>query len=326
MNPTIQTFLRALQTPDTSLKSLTAARAATDAAGLPRLQRSTRFAEAEIVWRNGQWLLSMPLTSAALPRIERTVSRLRRLNTPWAGEYRILPGELRWEDAAGTARSTDLVMEALPAGCPFEQALLTEEKQTLLAALDTLERALDELHLRHNNLKASNLRWSAGRLVSLRWHDATFDTPGEADAAAFEALRRRIEAGDDVRLQLHDTTAGHAPVPRLSGHLHAGHLFEGLACVEDEAGFGYVDADNRPVIAAQYLWAGDFHEGRAEVETPTGMGLIDRRGGYVIPPRYEIVEYDPATSVSRVRQNGRWALFDYLGRRLTPFGPLPDEE
>ena len=217
-------------------------------------------------------------------------------------------------------------MEALPAGCPFEQALLTQERQTLLAALDTLEGALDELHLRHNNLKASNLRWSAGRLVPLRWHDATFDTPGEADAAAFEALRRRIEAGDDVRLQLHDTTAGYAPVPRLSGHLHAGHLFEGLACVEDEAGFGYVDADNRPVIAAQYLWAGDFHEGRAEVETPTGMGLIDRRGDYVIPPRYEIVEYDPATSVSRVRQNGRWALFDYLGRRLTPFGPLPDEE
>ena len=137
MNPTIQTFLRALQTPDTSLKSLTAARAATDAAGLPRLQRSTRFAEAEIAWRNGQWLLSMPLTSAALPRIERTVSRLRRLNTPWAGEYRILPGELRWEDAAGTARSTDLVMEALPAGCPFEQALLTQERQTLLAALET---------------------------------------------------------------------------------------------------------------------------------------------------------------------------------------------
>ena len=127
-------------------------------------------------------------------------------------------------------------------------------------------------------------------------------------------------------MQLHDATAGYAPVPRLSGHLHAGHLFEGLACVEDEAGFGYVDADNRPVIAAQYLWAGDFHEGRAEVETPTGMGLIDRRGDYVIPPRYEIVEYDPATSVSRVRQNGRWALFDYLGRRLTPFGPLPDEE
>ena len=66
MNPTIQTFLRARQTPDTSLKSLTAARAATDAAGLPRLQRSTRFAEAEITWRGRQWLLSMPLSPAAL--------------------------------------------------------------------------------------------------------------------------------------------------------------------------------------------------------------------------------------------------------------------
>ena len=50
------------------------------------------------------------------------------------------------------------------------------------------------------------------------------------------------------------------------------------------------------------------------------MGLIDREGRYVIRPEYEIVDYDPAQSVVRVRQHGRWALFDYLGRRLTEFG------
>lgn len=326
MIPTLPIFMRALQTPDLAFERLATARAVTDGRGVPVLQRSTRFVEAEIEWRHRRWLLSMPLTAAALPRIERTVSRLRQLTTPWSGEYRILPGELHWEDAAGTARTTDLVLEALPEGCTFEQALLTEEKQTLLAALDTLERTLGELHLRHNNLKPANLRWAAGRLVPLRWHDATSDTPGEADAAAFEALRRRVTESAGTQQVLHDTTAGYTPAPRLAGHLWAGHLFEGLASVEDEAGFGYVDAENRTVIPAQYLWAGDFHEGRAEVETPTGMGLIDRQGRYVIPPEYEIVEYDPVKSVAYVRRNGRWALFDYLGRRLTPFGPRPKQE
>ena len=90
---------------------------------------------------------------------------------------------------------------------------------------------------------------------------------------------------------------------------------------DPEAG-GYVDAQNRPVIAPRFRWAGDFHEGRAEVETDTGMGLIDKQGRYIIPPEYEIVEYAPAESVVRVRQHGRWALYDYLGRRLTEFGAV----
>ena len=89
--------------------------------------------------------------------------------------------------------------------------------------------------------------------------------------------------------------------------------------MEDDNGFGFVDTDNNPVIPAQFVWAGDFREGRAEVQTQTGMGLIDRRGCYVIPPEYEIVDYDPAASVVHVRNNGHWALFDYLGRRLTEF-------
>ena len=56
------------------------------------------------------------------------------------------------------------------------------------------------------------------------------------------------------------------------------------------------------------------------METDTGMGLIDKQGRYIIPPEYEIVEYDPVESIVRVRLHGRWALYDYLGRRLTEFG------
>lgn len=319
MTPTLETFARALSTPDLSLQTLADARAATDERGLPRLKRTTRFAEAQIAWHGEQWLLFLPLSPAALPRIERTASALRRLNSPWLAQYRILPQELRWTDAAGRAQSCDLVLQHLPAGRDFEEALLAEHAATLLAALDALEEELRRLSLAHNNLKPENLRWSGGRFLPLRYHDALIGAGSDRDREAFAALRRRIEEVSGVG-EMHDVSAAYSPLHALEGHRWTSHLFEGLVCVEDEAGYGYVDAQNRPVIAPQFLWAGDFREGRAEVQTAEGMGLIDREGRYVIPARYEIVDYDPAESVVRVRQNGRWALFDYLGRRLTEFG------
>lgn len=320
MIATLQDFTRALLTPDLSLNVLSDARAVTDANGMPRLMRTTRFAEAEIEWHDRRWLVAMPLTPAALPRNERTASVLRRLNTEWLADYRILPGEMRWQDTAGTEQVTDLVLQLLPAGREFAEALLTEERTTLLVALDALQAALRELEFTHNNLKASNLRWCEGRFIPLRYYDARI---GEAegrdnDAEAFEALRRRIADAPGPQA-VSDVAAPYDPLRRLEGHRWTSHVFEGLVCVEDETGYGFVDTENNPIIPAQFVWAGDFHEGRAEVQTATGMGLIDRNGHYVIPPEYEIVDYDHAASVAHVRNDGRWALFDYLGRRLTEF-------
>lgn len=48
MTATIQHFTRALLTPDLSLATLSDARAVTDRNGMPRMVRTTRFAEAEI--------------------------------------------------------------------------------------------------------------------------------------------------------------------------------------------------------------------------------------------------------------------------------------
>ena len=210
----------------------------------------------------------------------------------------------------------------LPAGREFAEALLTEDKTVLLAALDTLREALRELEFTHNNLRESNLRWHRGRIIPIRYYDARIGAAenGGADAEAFEALKRRIAEAPMPRQSVNDVEAVYNPVRKLTGHRWTSHVFEGLVCVEDEGGFGFVDTDNNPVIPSQFLWAGDFHEGRAEVQTRTGMGLIDREGGYVIPPEYEIVDYDPAVSIVHVRHGGRWALFDYLGRRLTEFG------
>ena len=264
MTPTLHTFIQALQTPEISFTTLTDARPVTETGGIPPLMRTTRFAEAEIIWRGRRWLLSLPLSPAALAAVERTASQAGRLNTEWLTEYRILRGELCWVDPTDHPQSCDLVLQHLPAGRSFAEALLTEPAGRLLEGLDALQSALRELGFSHNNLRAGNLRWSGGRFIPLRYHDANFGTP-DGDAEAFETLRRQVRE------------------------------------------------------------AGDFREGRAEVETPGGMGLIDRNGNYVIPPEYEIVDYIPTESIVRVRQNGRWAEFDYLGQRLTEFGTNNEE-
>lgn len=320
MTPTLATFMRALLTPDRSFATLAELRAVTDSDGLPALRRTTRFVEAEIVLRDARWLLSMPLNSAAAARIERTAARLGRMRAPWLASYRLLPDELRWSDAAGAERTADLVLQALPAGIGFAEALRSEPAERLLAALETLEEELRSAGVAHNNLKAENLRWSGGRLLPLRYHDAAIGAPHDTDAAAFATLRESVVRLTADAQQMHDVAATYDPLPaELTGHLWTSHTFEGLVCVEDETGYGFVDTRNRTVIPARYRWAGDFREGRAEVETDTGMGLIDRTGAYVLPPEYEIVDYDPVASRIRARRDGKWATFDYTGRQLTPF-------
>ena len=162
------------------------------------------------------------------------------------------------------------MLQHLPAGRSFAEALLTEPAERLLAGLDALQSALRELGFSHNNLRPDNLRWSGGRFIPLRYHDARFGT-SDGDAEAFEALRRQVREAA-ARCRSPDIEADYAPLRRLTGHRWTSHVFEGLVCVEDDEGFGFVDTDNNPVIASHFVWAGDFREGRAEVETPGGMG------------------------------------------------------
>ena len=180
--------------------------------------RTTRFAEAEVEWHGERWLVAMPLNPSAMPRIERTVSALRKLNTGYLAECRILPGEMRWHDATGTERHTDLVLQHLPAGREFAEALLAEDKATLLAALDTLQAALGELEFTHNNLKETNLRWHRGRFVPIRYYDARIGAaePGTADREAFDVLRHRIAEAPVPRQTANDVTVPYNPLRSLT--------------------------------------------------------------------------------------------------------------
>lgn len=312
MTPTLNTFIRALMAPDLALTTLAAARAVPGGDGRPLLRRTTRFAEAEIEWQGSRYLLMLPLNEAAIPAAERALNAIGPLaEAAWLTRYRILPEELRWQDPAGEERRCDLVLHPLPTGCDFDEALLRVPSARLGEALRGLQTAMAAARIRHRDLCAANLRWCQDAWVLLRSYDACI---GAEQSGAFDALHRHL--AEAAEAQVRDTTATYDPAPAPTGYLWTGNRFEGLRCVQDKQGYGFVDNVNRLVIPTQYRWAGDFHEGRAEVETAEGMGLIDREGNYVLPPHFEIVDYDAPRSIVRARRDGRWEYYDYLGQPI----------
>lgn len=323
MIPTIYSFIQALLAPADRLNLLHNAHTLTGPDGRPFLNRTSRFAEAEIEWQGGRYLVCMPLVPAAVPAVERAAAKLHTLRSEWLTEYRLLRDEMLFEDSAGGSHRSDLILQRLPHGISFTDALRAESKERLSKAIETLRCELARLGISHNNLKPDNLRWSNGKLLPIRWHYVRMEAGG--DEKAFELLRSALDEAAASQQTVSDVQAAYGmPADRLTGHLWVGHIFEQLVCVGDKEGFGYADPENRMVIPAQFLWADDFHEGRAAVQTATGMGLIDKQGRYIIPPSFEIVEYRPETSLSEVRQDGRWYLYDYEGNSIA--GPSETRE
>lgn len=323
--PTLYNFTEALQAPDLAFSTLRDCRPRRTATGGVVLSRTSRFAEAEIEWQSRKYLLCFPLSTASIFAVEQTAARLRYLRTPLLTEYTILRDEMTYTDDTGTTRTCDVVLHRLPEGRPLSVCAAEFDAESLRSALDKLEAGLSELDFSHNNLKPGNLYvTSDGRLIPVRYHFARF---GEGhDAEGFERLRQFVrEQGGKGQMLCDAEPSRYTTLPEFPGHLFVGEMSDQLVRVEDETGYGFVDTENRPVIAPQFVWAADFREGRAEVQTAQGMGLIDKRGHYV-EPRYEIVDYNPYTGCSRIRSEGLWALADYNGRIVGGFTPRYIEE
>lgn len=319
---TLQHFSRALLTPDLSLATLADARPVTD----PTAYRAwcARRVSPRRKSNGGAsgWLVAMPLNPSAMPRIERTVSALRKLNTGYLAECRILPGEMRWHDAtARNGTQTWYCSTCLRGGSSPKRCSPRIRRRCSRRSIHCRRRSGSW----NSHTTTSRKRTSAGTGDGSSRYAITMPASARRSSARVTgrhspALRHRIAKAPAPRQTANDVTAHYNPLRSLTGHRWTSHVFEGLVCVEDDNGFGFVDTDNNPVIPAQFVWAGDFREGRAEVQTQTGMGLIDRPGAVTsYLPNTKSSTTTPAASVVHVRNNGHWALFDYLGRRLTEF-------
>ncbi|PPJ62334.1 WG repeat-containing protein [Cuspidothrix issatschenkoi] len=73
----------------------------------------------------------------------------------------------------------------------------------------------------------------------------------------------------------------------------AGYFHEGLASVNIDDKWGYIDKTGKIVIPLQFNKVGNFHEGLAGVEIDYKWGYIDKTGKIVVPPEFETeAEYD----------------------------------
>ena len=72
-------------------------------------------------------------------------------------------------------------------------------------------------------------------------------------------------------------------VPSVSSYDSVGCLEQGLALVEKDGKYGFVDAAGNEVIPVQYDYALSFLEGFARVEKNGKYGLINTTGHEVIP-------------------------------------------
>jgi hypothetical protein len=318
---TISNLRRALLAPDRHFRRLKNLTLKSD-----DIRRSTIFAEVEAECEGKRFLLLMPLTSFALSRIEQFITHKHYLHHSIVPRIEILRDEMLTISPLGGESYCDIVIEALPQALPFKDALATahcdaQYATTLLGSLNTLRSTLHNGGFSHNNLRVENMFIDHNdRLYPIRWYYATSETGG--DDEALNKIEEELQKSASSNLLCDVEPAPYDTPLLLDGHITTGQMSEGLIRVEDEGGWGFVDCHNRYVIEPQYIWANDFREGRAEVETTEGMGLIDKQGNHIIPPRYKVVDYNPHRGESLVNDGSGWALFDYFGRQLCPFGEI----
>lgn len=317
MTATINDLRRATDSPATHFRRLGRA------VRRGGIVRTSYFAEARMALRSEEYTLFMPLHEKAMTRVERFAPLRRHLVSPAVPQIEILCDEMSYDDALMRRATCDIVAERLPQGRPLGDVVAAIFSDGDAAALiDALERELRRADVSHNNLRPENILIDDnGALYPIRWIYATDGAGG--DSEALDSLRERITRMGAVATAENEPCERFDPYgPAIEGAYGVGTLEEGLAPVETEQGWGFVDGEGRIAIEARFMWVGGFREGRAEVQTLTGMGLIDKSGRYVIEPVFDIVDYDPETGNSQVRRGDEWALFDYSGEQIKEFATM----
>ncbi len=93
---------------------------------------------------------------------------------------------------------------------------------------------------------------------------------------------------------------------------------EGLAMVEQDGKFGYIDTTGKLVIPAKYGIADYFYGGYASVCLGDKWGVIDKTGKTVIPIQYDsAIMYE---GYARVENNGEYSILDANGNVIIPEG------
>ena len=94
---------------------------------------------------------------------------------------------------------------------------------------------------------------------------------------------------------------------------------EGLAAVEFDGKWGYVDAAGNTVIPCTYREAGDFFCGRASVRPGSTFGYVDPDGDMAIAAQFDAAG-DFGSDLAFVEQGGKRYIIDKVGEKIVTLG------
>lgn len=87
---------------------------------------------------------------------------------------------------------------------------------------------------------------------------------------------------------------------------------EGVAAVEKNGKWGYIDTEGNVVIQIQWDNTYEFHEGVAAVEKTGKWGCIDAAGNVVIEPKWDNA-FGFREGLAAVEKDGQWGFIDTAG-------------
>lgn len=283
------------------------------------VSRTALFAEVRIRIGNKRHMLCAPLVAGATERAEQAAHAIRRTGCAAVPEYRILRDEMKFRTSTDKVCRCDILLYPLPEGEPLGTAVTHIPTDILRNALDALRTEFLRTGFLHGNLKAGNLIFTDdGRLCPIRCHYARMGASADEIEAETDTVRQYISSFPFIPTEHNDISAPYATVYDGHGDEYAP-LHDMMRRIRRNGLYGFADADGNTIIEPQFEYADHFRENRSVVETETGMGVIDRDGRYVIPARYDIVEFDPEREDYAVRLGTKWARFDYAGRRTEEF-------
>lgn len=161
-----------------------------------------------------------------------------------------------------------------------------------------------------------------GLLAMIISGDGTDNDLCAAIARLADAKPRPYAALENIAAHLRGNAAGgdgmvNGAAGRERKYRFIGPMHDMVMRAFDGSAWRYIDKTGAAAVPGTFAGATDFAEGRAVVETAEGYGLIDLAGRFVIPPRYDDIEWDSVNNVAIVTAEGLSGLYSREGELLT---------
>ena len=279
--------------------------------GAPIVRRTHTAIESEVILDGRHFLLFLPFHTESIRHIRDLEMATRERSRGPLIENQIFSEELTLVDSLGHKHYFDVILQALPNGTLFSDAVNRYCTSDLLNAIRRMKERMDAIGFRHNNLNPSNvIICDSGVARPLRYWYAEWEEYTDNDISQLIELIE-INRNDELDLALSHAVCDHDEVYSATPCCR-----KGITALRRGSYYGFIDEDGVPITRFIYSWVGDFCEGRAIVAKGNKMGAIDSEGRKVIPMIYSTLEFDIETGIFTATNDKYRYLLNYEGERI----------